>query len=194
MGISFLLANNLNIFKTGDDTKTLRIVEALIEADFRNGLPPHLQPSAKSMTYDPGSDQSRIYVASNSEFSGLHARDIQRILHQRLILVHGIPFDYSYGWDLESFARLYDVDKKISVQGKMGFPFAKPLGLKLSLVSTLVHPYRPELRHHQGTLRELHKMTSQLNEDCPPSTPSLYQLTEGTYISLLSLGVWHHTK
>lgn len=87
----------------GADTETLTKVEACIQADFKNGLPPHLLPSAKSITYAPGSDQSRIFVASHSEFSSLHARDIQRILRERIILVHGNPFDYNYGWDLESF-------------------------------------------------------------------------------------------
>ena len=115
----FLFIINLNIIKTGDDTETLRKVEASIRADFKNGLPPHLQPNAKNMEYVSGSDQSRIFVASHSEFSSLHARDIQRILRERLILVHGNPFDYSYGWNLESFGQLHDVDKKISVHGEI---------------------------------------------------------------------------
>src|SRR6202789_2171837 len=99
--------------------ETLRKVEARIQDNFRNGLPPHLQPSAKSLTYTPGSNQSRIFVASHSEFSTLHARDIQRILRERLILVHGNPLDYNYGWDLESFGRVYDVDNEITVHGNM---------------------------------------------------------------------------
>jgi len=76
-------------------------VESLIQANFINDLPPHLQLSAKDVTYSPGSDQSRIFVASHSEFSCLHDEDIQRILRERLILVHGNPFDYNYGWDLK---------------------------------------------------------------------------------------------
>jgi hypothetical protein len=105
------------LFKTGDDTETLRKVEASIQADFKNGLPPHLQPNAKTMEYLPGSDQSRIFVASHSEFSKLHARDVQRILRDRIILVHGNPLDYNYGWDLESFGRVYDVDMQTTVHG-----------------------------------------------------------------------------
>ena len=73
--------------------KTLKKVEALIEANFKDGLPPHLQPSAKKLTYMPGSDQSCIFVTSHSEFSSLHDQDVQRILRERLILVHGNPFD-----------------------------------------------------------------------------------------------------
>lgn len=79
------------------------------------------------MTYEPGSNQSRIFVASHSEFSRLHARDIQKILRERVILVHGIAFDYQYGWDLESFAQLHDVDKKVSMLGEIGFPFMQNL-------------------------------------------------------------------
>jgi hypothetical protein len=119
MGIKVSFSISLNVIKTGDDTDTLRKVETLIQADFKNGLPPHLQPNAKSTAYLPGSDQSRIFVASHSDFSVMHARDIQSILRDRLILVHGNPIDYSYGWDLESFGRLYDVDKKITVQGEI---------------------------------------------------------------------------
>lgn len=115
----FLLVLNLKIVKTGEDTETLRKVEARIQAEFKNGLPPHLQPNAKSMEYAPGADQSRIFVASHSEFTKLHARDIQRILRERIILVHGCPLDYDYQWDLESFGRLYDVDRKTTVHGKV---------------------------------------------------------------------------
>jgi hypothetical protein len=71
------------------------------------------------MSYVPGSDQSRIFVTSSSEFSSLNAREIQSVLRERLILVHGNPSDYKYGWDLESFGRVYDVDKKITVHGKI---------------------------------------------------------------------------
>jgi hypothetical protein len=157
---------NLNIIQTGDDTETLRKVEALIKATFKSGKPPHLQPNAKSMQYLPGSDQSRIFVASHLEFSSMGAIEIQSILRERIILVHGNPLDYSYGWDLESFGRLYDVDKKVSIQGKIGIACLKSVCLKVCLVSTLVHPIHPDLCHRQATLREFHAVTG--NEDCPP--------------------------
>jgi hypothetical protein len=110
----------MNIIKTGDDTETLKKVEARIQADFIDGLPPHLQPNAKSFAYVPGSDQSRIFVTSYSDFSSLPAKEIQAVLRQRLILVHGVPFDYKFGWDLESFGRLYDVDKAVDIHGEIG--------------------------------------------------------------------------
>ena len=114
---------HLKFIKTGDDTETLRKLEERIQADFKNGLPPHLQPKARNTTYGPGSDQSRIFVTSHSDFNRLPGVDVQRILRERLILVHGNPFDYSYGWDLASFGRLYDVDKKTTIQGKIRNPF-----------------------------------------------------------------------
>jgi hypothetical protein len=49
----------------------------------------------------------------------MNAREIQSVLRERLILVHGNQFDYKYGWDLESFGQVYDVDKKITVHGKI---------------------------------------------------------------------------
>ena len=93
-------------------------MEARIQGDFKNGYPPHLQPNARSMEYAPGSDQSRIFVASHMEFAGLHAKDVQKILRHRLILVHGVPSDYDYGWNLDSFGRLFDVDTKTDVHGE----------------------------------------------------------------------------
>jgi hypothetical protein len=113
-----LSANCLSINQTGDDTNTLRKVEALIQAGFKDGLPPHLLPNASSRKYVPGSDQSRIFVSSHAEFSGLDAVDVQDILRHRLILVHGHNFDYNYGWNLPSFGRIYDVEKTVSVLGK----------------------------------------------------------------------------
>lgn len=115
-----LLAINLKmitIIKTGEDTETLRKVEAAIQANFKNGLPPHLQPDAKSATYLAGSDQSRIFVASHSEFLKLEDEDIQRILRHRLILVHGNPIEYNYGWNLKSFAQVHDVDAVTTIHG-----------------------------------------------------------------------------
>ena len=109
----------------GDDTETLRKVEALIQAEFKNGLPPHLHFNAKSLSYSPGTDQSRIFVASHSEFKRLHARDVQKILHKHVILVHGNPLDYSYGWDLDSFGHLYDIDRKMMVHGEILICYTK---------------------------------------------------------------------
>jgi hypothetical protein len=114
-----LLLNILN--QTGDDTDTLRKVEAKIQAQFQGGLPPHLLPNASSTEYVAGSGQSRIFVSSQSEFSRLETAEVQRILRQRLILVHGHTFEYNYGWDLPSLARLHDVDKMVSVLGKTVF-------------------------------------------------------------------------
>jgi hypothetical protein len=112
-----LLSISTSHYQTGDDVETLRIVEASIQADFKNGLPPHLQPDAKSMSYEPGSAQSRIFVASHSEFSSLRDRDIQRILRHRLILVHGNPIVSNFGWDLESFGQVHDVDALTTIHG-----------------------------------------------------------------------------
>jgi hypothetical protein len=144
-------------------------MESRIQADFKSGLPPHLQPNAESMEYVPGSEQSRIYVSSHSEFSKLHASDIQGILRQRLILVHGVPIDCEYRWDLESIDRLFDVDKKINVHGRVFFPLRPKCFTKISSVLSKVDHQFPEHRHHQGTLRELHNLTQELsNGDCPP--------------------------
>ena len=160
---------HLNITKTGADVDTLRQLESRIQAEFKNGLPPHLQPEANNMDYAPGSDQSRIFVASHTEFASLDPSCVQRILRERLILVHGNPLDYDYRWDLRSLGRVFDVDKRTHIQGEI-FPHSfKLIMSKLRPVSTMFHPCEPQLRHHQGTLRELHGLTNNLPEDhCPP--------------------------
>jgi hypothetical protein len=95
--------------------------------------------------------------------------DIQKILRERVILVHGNPIDYNYGWDLKSFGRLYDVDKKINVHGGNGIPYVNLFVLKFHPVSTKADPQNPEHRHHQGTLRELYNITKTFSDDeCPP--------------------------
>ena len=106
-------------FKTGDDTETLKKVERVIQSKFVDGRPPHLQPNARNLRYVPGSDQSRIFVTSHSDFSRLEDREVQRILRERIILVHDNPLGYDYKWDLKSFARLYDVEKKTTIHGEM---------------------------------------------------------------------------
>lgn len=170
MVLEFLLViANLNFVKTGEDAETLRKIERLIQADFKDGLPPHLQQNAKSKEYLPGSDQSRIYVNSHSEFSKLHARDVQSILRQRIILVHGVPMDYDYRWNLDSFGRVFDVDKKTNVHGENGDSLIKRICLTFSSVMSKADPLNAECQFHQGTLRELHGLTQTLSEDeCPP--------------------------
>ena len=164
-----LIIINLKVIKTGEDAETLRKIESRIRADFLNGLPPHLQPNAKSMEYLPGSAQSRIFVSSHAEFSSLHPRDIQTILRQRLILVHGVPIDYNYSWDLESIDRLYDVDKTTNIHGSIIVPLVKFVFLKFRSDLSKVHHRLPDQRHHQGTLREFYNLTKTLStDDCPP--------------------------
>jgi hypothetical protein len=177
--------------QTGDDTETLNKLEARIQAGFQDGVPPHLLSSAKSRTYTPGSNQSRMFVASHSEFSSLHPRDVQRILRERLILVHGTPFDYQYGWDLESFGRLHDVDKKITVNGEIGLPFLQAVITKttFSLYKSSSPPARASplpgnvkaTTHHND-----HSVKSGL------SSPQRHFTTGIPEESEHSLSVWEH--
>ena len=75
--------------------------------------------------FNPMPKVKRIYRApsspgysSHSEFNSFNASEIQNILCDRLVLVHGNPLDYDYGWDLESFGRVHDVDRKMVVHGE----------------------------------------------------------------------------
>jgi hypothetical protein len=134
-----------------------------------DGRPPHLQPNARSLRYVPGSDQSRIFVASHSDFSRLEDREVQGILRERIILVHDNPLGYDYKWDLKSFARLYDVEKKTTIHGEMKLLLKNANFLNIGLVSTLFDDRDAGIRHHQGTLEDVYNITTSLSsEECPP--------------------------
>ena len=60
--MSYWLHLNLNKIKTDNDVQILSKIEARIQADFKDGFPPHLSENAKSLKYLPGSDQSQIFV------------------------------------------------------------------------------------------------------------------------------------
>jgi hypothetical protein len=47
--------------------------------------------------------------------------------------------------------------------------FSQYIFTKMDSVASLSDPLNPELRHHQGTLRDLHTLTTTLStEECPP--------------------------
>jgi hypothetical protein len=61
----------------------------------------------------------------------LEPEKIQAILRERLMLVHGHPFEYEYGWNLPSLGRLFDVDKKVSVLGKSPYSFVNQFDMNI---------------------------------------------------------------
>lgn len=107
--------------KTGIDAKTLQQLETRVQARFVDGLPPHLLPSAKSLTYLPKSEQSRFFVSPHLEYIKLTPQQVLGVLRERHLIIHGHPFDHQYGWNLESFAHLYDVDRSTTVHGETKF-------------------------------------------------------------------------
>jgi hypothetical protein len=109
------------LLKTGIDAETLQRLERQVQEGFIDGVPPHLLPSARSLTYAANSNQSRFFVTPHSEYISLTPETILGVLRKRHIIVHGHPFDHQYGWNLDSFARLYDVDKMTTVHGMTKF-------------------------------------------------------------------------
>lgn len=105
----------------GIDAETLRRLETRVQEGFIDGVPPHLLPTAQSLMYEPDSHQSRFFTAPHSEYVKLSSDTIQGVFRQRHILIHGNTFNYEYGWNLESFGRLYDVEMRTSIQGKSNF-------------------------------------------------------------------------
>lgn len=105
----------------GADAETLRQLEIRVQEGFVDGVPPHLLSSATSLIYTPNSNQSRFFVAPHSEYIQLNQQQILGVLRQRNIIVHGQSFNHEYGWNLESFARLYDVDRMTTVHGRRKF-------------------------------------------------------------------------
>jgi hypothetical protein len=92
-----------------------------VQEGFVDGVPPHLLPTARSLSYKAKSNQSRFFVASHSEYIDLTPQTILGVLRERHIIVNGHPFNEKYGWNLDSFARLYDVDKPTTVHGGTKF-------------------------------------------------------------------------
>ena len=143
------------------------------------------------MTYTPGSDQSRIFVSSHSAFLSLEDREVQRILRQRLSLVHGHSFDYNYQWDLESFARLHDVDKKVTVLGEPVVACLQPFLTKSAFsFHTSSSPF-PRTSPLPGNLEaiSLHKYLPATSGLSPPQCDFTSGIpTEPCH----SLSVWEH--
>jgi hypothetical protein len=104
--------------KTGVDAETLQQLETRVREGFVDGLPPHLLSSARGLVYTPESNQSRFFVAPHQEYLKLTPQEILGVFRDRHILVHGHPFDHEYGWNLDSFGRLYDVDAITTVHGE----------------------------------------------------------------------------
>jgi hypothetical protein len=67
---------------------------------------------------------------------------------------------------------------------RFGVPSVKRVLSKPGSVSTKVHPLKPDLRQHQGTLRDLHNITTSLsNDECPPlNAISLPALARSSYV------------
>jgi hypothetical protein len=166
--------------KTGADAETLRRLESRVREQFVDGLPPHIWPSARSLTYSDHCNQSRFFVASHSEYLRLTPQQILGVFRDRNIIVHGHPFNHEYGWNLETFGRLYDIDKLTTVQGERRFTLIVMLLTWCFKAAHYVHSSRPEVRQFQGSLRDLFEITTTYPTDsCPPlnaiSLPSAFR-------------------
>jgi hypothetical protein len=76
--------------------------------------------------------------------------------------------DDQYGWNLDTFANLYDVDKLTTVHGKIKFMSIIMLLTTIAKAAHYTDPSRPEVRHFQGTLRDLYEITTKFPADkCP---------------------------
>ena len=106
----------------GVNTEMLQRLEKRVQEGFIDGVPPHLLPSARGLTYAAKSDQSCFFVAPHLEYINLTPQTILGVLRKRHIIVHGHPFDHPYGWNLDSFAHLYDIDKITTVHGEANKP------------------------------------------------------------------------
>lgn len=83
--------------------------------------------------------------------------------------MHGHQFNHEYGWNLETFGRLYDVDRLTTVQGERRFTLIVMFLTSCFTAAHYVHPSRPEVRQFQGSLRELFDITTTYPTDsCPP--------------------------
>jgi hypothetical protein len=99
----------------------------------------------------------------------LTSQQILGVLRQRHIIVHGHPFNHKYGWNLETFARLYDIDKITTVNGEIELQISCNFTNRSFKAAHRVHLSKPDVRHLQGTLRDLFRITTTFpSEKCPP--------------------------
>ena len=61
-----------------------------------------------------------LFVALHLEYINLTPQTTLGVLCKGHIIVHSHLFDHQYGWNLDSFAHLYDIDKKL-VHGEANF-------------------------------------------------------------------------
>jgi hypothetical protein len=90
------------------------------------------------------------------------------VLCERHIIVHSHPFDHQYGWNLDSFVCLYDVDKLTAVHGEANFIPIVILLTAMLKAAPYMHPSRPDTQHFQGTLRDLFEITTTFPTKCCP--------------------------
>jgi hypothetical protein len=139
-----------------------------VQEGFVDGVPPHLLPSAGSLRYTAKSDQSHFFVALHSKYINLSPQTILGVLCERHI-VHSHLFDHQYGWNLDSFGCLYDIDKLTTVHGEANFILIVILLTAMLEAAPYTHPSRPDTRHCQGTLCDLFEITTTFpTERCPP--------------------------
>jgi hypothetical protein len=96
------------------------------------------------------------------------------VLCERHIIVHSHPFDHQYGWNLDSFVHLYDVDKLTTVHVEANFiPIVILLTAMLEAASYM-HPSRPDTRNFQGTLHDLFEITTTFTAECCPPLNAIF--------------------
>jgi hypothetical protein len=82
------------------------------------------------------------------------------VLCERHIIAHSHSFDHQYGWNLDSFAHLYDVNKLTTVYGEANFIPIIILLTAMLEAAPYTHPSRPDTWHFQGTLCDLFEITT----------------------------------
>jgi hypothetical protein len=96
------------------------------------------------------------------------------VLHKRHIIVHSHPFDHQYGWNLDSFACLYNIDKLTTVHGEANFILIVILLTAMLEAALYMHPSRPDTWHFQGTLHDLFEITTTFPAECCPPLNAIF--------------------
>ena len=152
----------------GVDAKMLWWLEKQVREGFIDGVPPHLLPSTRSLTYADHSDQFHFF-ALHSEYINWTPQTVPGVLPKRHIIVHSHPFDHQYGWNLDGFAHLYNINKIMTVYSEANFI---PIIILLTAIleaAPYTHPSRPDVHHFQGALHDFFEITTTFPaERCPP--------------------------
>lgn len=105
-----------------EDALLKEVIESMESRYDQDGRPPHHQPSAREIEYDP--EGSKIFVCEYERFLNLSTGVIQDIFRHRHILVVNVPVEEPVHFDASGLMNLGSLENERQVQGKFIYPLS----------------------------------------------------------------------